>query len=236
MPEKHTMRAHLTVAALALTGSLGAAPHARAEVAEANATAAVEPAPAPAAPAAERRRQRIRLEDSDAHAHFELRDENGGLYECVGSCDLTAPEGRYHVRVAHGRSVDEGELVLASPVTIRGRRSSYVGIGLGVPMIVGGVLAGLIGAFVADRAGNCLDCTDAEAQRAKASAPGDRRGGYLVIGAGALAIAGGIYLITTSHGSSVTAEATADRTSRKSFAVGLVPSLGGASLAVAGSF
>ena len=215
----------MAVAALGLFGALGFAPDAHAETTDATPE-----------PVTERPRHRIHLEDSDAHALFELRDEQGGLFRCVGSCEITAPEGRYHVRVAHGRTVDDTDLTLSQPMNVRGRTSSYVGVGLGVPMIVGGVLAGLIGTLVASLAGDCLDCSDAEMKRAQADAPGNRRGGYLVVAGGVLAIAGGIYLITTSHGSSVTAETTDDRTSTKSFSVALVPNPGGASLSVAGRF
>jgi hypothetical protein len=232
MHSRHEVRSTVRVAAaaLGLTCALGFAPSAGAQTAES------APAPTPEARVTERPRQRIRLEDSDPRARFELRDERGALFRCVGSCELTAPEGRYHVLVTHGRSVDETDVMLSQPMTVRARKSSWVGVGLGVPMIVGGALAGLIGALVVTKAGDCLDCTDAEVQRAQASAPGNRRGGYLVIGAGVLAVAGGIYLITTSHGSSVSAEASEARASAKSFAVALVPNLGGASLSVAGSF
>jgi hypothetical protein len=219
-----TRSARLLLGSLVVTTACSVVPRAR---------AADEPSPAAAAP-----RQPIHLEDSDKQALFELRDESGGTYRCVGRCDLTAIEGRYHVRVAHGGSVDETDILLTRPTTLRGRPSSYVGVGLGIPTILGGLVTGLIGLMTVSFAGNCMDdCSAAELRAADAQAPGQRRDGYLLIGAGVLAIGGGIWLITTSHGSSLTAvDGNTEQARSGSFGVALLPKPGGASLSFGGSF
>lgn len=218
-------RLGFALAAFGLTFALGVAPNAHAEIVE-----------APESPSTERARQHVHLEDSDSNALFELRDERGGLLRCIGRCELSVPEGRYHVRVAHGGSVDETDLVLLQPTTVRGRTSSYIGVGLGIPIILGGVITGLLGTLEVGLAGDCMDCTDAEYRNAQAKAPAQRRDGYLLVSGGVLAVVGGIYLITTSHGSSLTAENDGERTGAKSLSVAVLPNAGGASLALSGRF
>jgi hypothetical protein len=220
-----TLRAGILVA-LGGVASVGFAIDAHAESNDEAVRSSVNPRP----------QRKIHLEDSDSDALFEVHDDSGHRFQCFGHCDLTAPEGRYHVRVMHGGSIDETDLLVTQPMTVRGRPSSYLGVGLGIPTIVGGVLTGLIGALQVSLAGVCDGCDRAQEQAAQAQASTDRRNGYLVVVGGALAVVGGIYLITTSHGSSLTAETNTEHTSTTSLAVAVVPNSAGASLSLVGRF
>ncbi|MFI5297646.1 MAG: hypothetical protein ACHREM_06060 [Polyangiales bacterium] len=182
-------------------------------------------------------RHRIAIDDGDPHAVYELRDQSNRLVDrCLYPCSLSAPRGEYSVIAVHGGSRDAVDVDLTSDAHVHGRSSSYVGVAVGVPVVLVSTAVSLIGAFVAAGGfGGCLgDCTPAEEQTARAQADQARPTGYAVLGLGLAGIFGGIVLISSSHGSSL--EVVEHTSPIRSLSVTAAPAPGGGGVALTGRF
>lgn len=183
-------------------------------------------------------RHRVAIDDADPHAVYELRDRSDRLVaQCLYPCSLSAPDGEYRVVAVHGGARDELEIGLDHDLRVRGRKASYVGVALGVPVVVAGAVTALAGVAVVALAGSCISCDDdstAQLKQAQADAGSARVVGAVVVALGVAGIVGGIALIGSSHGASLAIDERAPTI--RSLSLSAAPTLGGGAFALTGSF
>lgn len=186
---------------------------------------------APVPPADETRRPRVQLEleDDDPAALVELRDERGTVLRCIGRCELSAPLGRYHMRVAHGSSVDETDLTVESDARLRSRESTYGKLAIGAPLIVVGTITAATGALVASWVAATYDRGSPERRN-------NQIGGGVALALGLAGVVGGIVLVSNAHGSLVRFETSERRAGKIAARLSVVPTTNGAGLSLTGSF